>query len=86
MARAEQRAPHFYQSALRCGNPRIEVLIELSRDLNHNLLHLHLLPTNFHPAPAQEVLRMELDARRSELERLRQENAKLWAVVVGRAG
>ena len=86
VARSEQRDKHFYQRALQGGNPRIEVLIELSRDLNHNLLHLYLplLPTNIRPTPAEAAIRQENEALRAELEKLKQENAKLWGVVAGR--
>lgn len=67
-------------------DPRIGLLVELSRELNHDLLQLYrpLLPANLHTTEREAQLQQQIDSLQAELEKLKKENAKLWAVMAGR--
>lgn len=80
------RSANFLSEALKGGKPRIDLLLHLSRELNHNLLNLYmpLLPDHLQTTPAEAALKDQVAALKAELEKTMQERDKYWAVIAGR--
>lgn len=77
------KSANYLTQALKGENPRISMLLELSREININLLNLYLplLPDAIRPTPTEQALRQENEALRAELEKVKEENARLWGVI-----
>lgn len=80
------RPRNYLSRALRQRDLRISHLIELSALLGENLLvqYVDTLPPSCRTTPAEVALQTELDTLKAELERVKEENAKLWGVIAGR--
>jgi hypothetical protein len=80
------RSPYYLTVALRDRNPRIGLLMYLSEELGTNLLNYYLdhMPPSVRLTARDVAHREEINALKAELERVKEENAKLWGVIAGR--
>jgi hypothetical protein len=80
------RSHNFLSLTLRDRNPRIGLLIDLSEELGTNLLNYYLdhMPPSVRLTARDVAHREEINALKAELERVKEENAKLWGVIAGR--
>lgn len=89
LSRASQgmgRSAYYLSVALRDRNPRIGMLMDLSDELGTNLLGYYQdhMPPGVRYTPRDVAYQQEIKALKAELETVKAERDKYWAVIAGR--
>lgn len=87
-SRSMGRPGNYLSRALRHGDMRTSQLLALSDMLGENMFvhYFDLLPTSCRSTPAEVALQDEIKALKAELERVKEERDRYWAVIEKRMG
>ena len=80
------QSPNYLKSHMEKGDPRVMLLVELSKRLQVNLLeaYLDLLPDGVRTTAAEQRLAEENAQLRKELEEVKAERDKYWSAIENR--